>query len=261
MAKARKTVTASEFAEAQEHLRDHIINRPWYRGAALTEDPKRRRIIPTFWTTDIKEAREYAKVPIFSGQIIKGYKPGKIITAKIDPSKILFGGDPDAAVQLGIADQYEALVDKLGKYHVETDKLISKEARRQGYQAQLIDMKQLEIYTPNIITVTKQETVPVPSRSSRIKSERKPSREIGILKPKPAIKQSYRGVAIDRSLLAKNVVQVNDTRWLKQPNRYDVRGIDTPGSRRIIPGVAYADKGGKRLSRKRHRGWKRLNLR
>ena len=84
---AKKTVTAEDFANAQQHLRDHIKNRPWYRGASATEDPKRRRVVPTFWTTDIKEAREYAKIPCYKkftrGQVIQGYKPGQIITSPV----------------------------------------------------------------------------------------------------------------------------------------------------------------------------------
>lgn len=44
-------------------------------------------------------------------------------------------------------------------------------------------------------------------------------------------KQSDRALAIDRSLLAKQVVSVGDPRWLKHPNRFDIRGVDTPKKR------------------------------
>ena len=70
-------------------------------------------------------------------------------------------------------------------------------------------------------------------------------------------KRSDRAMAIDRSLLAKQVVSVDDPRWLKRPNRLDVRGIDTPSRSRRSKGV-YADKGRSRMSRKPHRNWKRI---
>jgi hypothetical protein len=69
-------------------------------------------------------------------------------------------------------------------------------------------------------------------------------------------KRSDRAMAIDRSLLAKRVVAVDDPRWLKHPNRLDVRGIDTP----VRPGVAYADRQAKRLSRRKHRGFRRIRF-
>jgi hypothetical protein len=70
-------------------------------------------------------------------------------------------------------------------------------------------------------------------------------------------KQSDRAMAIDRSLLAKRVVAVDDPRWLRHPNRFDVRGVDTPSRARRSKGV-YADKGQRRMSRKRHRNWRRI---
>jgi len=94
----------------------------------------------------------------------------------------------------------------------------------------------------------------------------KPSKTEAKAEPKPKFvldkvaKQSDRALAIDRSLLAKQVVTVEDPRWLKHPNRFDVRGVDTPGSKRILPGVAYADRKAKRLSRKHHRGWKKVRF-
>jgi hypothetical protein len=105
---------------------------------------------------------------------------------------------------------------------------------------------------------------PEPRAEAKAKPKREPKpkkeKEIGILKPKPAAKpQSDRALAIDRSLLAKNVVQSTDPRWLAQPNRYDVRGIDTPGSGRIGR-TGFTDKGKTRLSRRHHRGWKKAQL-
>jgi hypothetical protein len=100
---------------------------------------------------------------------------------------------------------------------------------------------------------------PEAAAEAKAKPEPKQHKEIGILQTKPT-KQSDRALAIDRSLLAKQVVSVDDPRWLKRPNRFDVRGVDTPGSHRIIPGVAYADRGKQRLSRKHHRGWKKVKF-
>lgn len=97
----------------------------------------------------------------------------------------------------------------------------------------------------------------------------KPHKEITALKPKPRMgvpgrfkkprtKQSNRAIAIDRALLAKQVVQVDDPRWLRHPNRFDVRGIDTPSSGRITSRTGFTDRGKTRMSRKHHRGWKRV---
>jgi len=94
---------------------------------------------------------------------------------------------------------------------------------------------------------------------ARIKELQKPKREIAALKTKP-VKQSDRALAIDRSLLARQVVTVDDPRWLKRPNRFDVRGVDTPGSGRIRAGVAYTDKGKKRMARKPHKGWRKIKF-
>lgn len=74
-------------------------------------------------------------------------------------------------------------------------------------------------------------------------------------------KRSDRAIAIDRALLAKRVVTVDNADvWRKNPNRVDIRGVDTPVRGRIVAGVAYADKGKKRLSRKHHRGWKKVKF-
>ena len=98
------------------------------------------------------------------------------------------------------------------------------------------------------------------------KKEPKQRKEIAALKPKPSVagiqdKRSDRAIAIDRALLAKRVVTVDNAEvWRKNPNRVDIRGVDTPGRGRILPGVAYADKGKKRLSRKHHRGFKKIKF-
>lgn len=99
-----------------------------------------------------------------------------------------------------------------------------------------------------------------PETLAKEKAETKPKKEIAALKAKPSVKQSDRAIAIDRALLAKQVVPINDPRWLKRPNRFDVRGVDTPGSRKVVAGVAYADKGKKRLSRRHHRGFRKIKF-
>jgi len=72
-------------------------------------------------------------------------------------------------------------------------------------------------------------------------------------------KRSPRAIAMDNLLLAKKIHPlVNAEAWAKSPNRTDIRGVDTPGRGKIVSGVAYADKGKKRLSRKRHRGFKKI---
>jgi len=73
--------------------------------------------------------------------------------------------------------------------------------------------------------------------------------------------RSSRALAIDNALLAKRVVTIDNADvWRKNPNRVDIRGIDTPGSGRIRAGVAYADKGQKRLARKHHKGWRKIKF-
>lgn len=70
-----------------------------------------------------------------------------------------------------------------------------------------------------------------------------------------------RAILIDNALLARQVVPIDSAqKWLKAPNRYDIQGVDTPSHGRIVAGVAYADKGKKRLSRKHHRGWKKIKF-
>jgi len=46
--------------------------------------------------------------------------------------------------------------------------------------------------------------------------------------------------------------------WAKQPNRLDIRGVNPRGRSRVVPGVAYADRKQNRLSRIRHKGFKRI---
>jgi len=98
------------------------------------------------------------------------------------------------------------------------------------------------------------------------KKESKPQKEIAILRAKPSVggiqdKRSERAIAIDRALLAKRVVTVNDADvWRRTPNRVDIRGIDTPGSGRVTSRTGFADRGKTRLSRGHHRGWKKAKL-
>jgi hypothetical protein len=72
-------------------------------------------------------------------------------------------------------------------------------------------------------------------------------------------KRPARAVAIDRGLLAVEVVPMSKADiWGRHPNRLDIRGIDTPRRGRVVAGVAYADRAQRRLSRQHHRGWKRV---
>jgi hypothetical protein len=66
--------------------------------------------------------------------------------------------------------------------------------------------------------------------------------------------QHPRAVIIERSLKLGQLVPME-----KGKERLDIRGrIALP--ERILPGVAYSDKKGQRLSRARHRNWKRIKL-
>lgn len=78
---------------------------------------------------------------------------------------------------------------------------------------------------------------------------------------KTQAKRTPRAIIIDNSLLAKQVVPISKVElWAKNPNRLDIRGVDTPGSRRVTSRTGFTDKGGARLSRRHHRGWKKIKL-
>jgi len=69
-------------------------------------------------------------------------------------------------------------------------------------------------------------------------------------------------IILDNSLQANRIIPISQAEvWAKNPNRMDIRGVDTPGSRSSIKrGRAYADKGKQRLSRVRHKGFKKIKL-
>jgi hypothetical protein len=68
-------------------------------------------------------------------------------------------------------------------------------------------------------------------------------------------------LAMDNSILSQKVVPLHQAHvWAKAPNRYDIKGVDTPGRGRIVTGVGYADKGTKRMARKPRKGWKRVKF-
>jgi len=107
------------------------------------------------------------------------------------------------------------------------------------------------------------QTLAKPQLKGKTKPERKAvtilAGEAQALIDKIQAKRSPRAVAIDNSLLAVKVVPMSKAGlWGKHPNRLDIRGVDTPKRGRIMAGVAYADKGQRRLSRRQHRGWKRI---
>lgn len=87
--------------------------------------------------------------------------------------------------------------------------------------------KWITIYPKDVRAKIEAKSQTKEAMAETVKAKPKPHKEIGVLQSKPT-KQSDRGVAIDRSLLAKQVVAVDDSRWLKRPNRFDVRGVDTP---------------------------------
>lgn len=91
------------------------------------------------------------------------------------------------------------------------------------------------------------------------KAEKMLATEAQALIAKTQAKRSPRAVAIDRSLMAVVVVPLSKADvWARNPNRIDIRGVDTPG--RIRPGVAYGTKGLTKLSRTKRRGFKRIRL-
>jgi hypothetical protein len=72
-------------------------------------------------------------------------------------------------------------------------------------------------------------------------------------------KRTPKAIAIDNSRLAIQVVPLSKAGlWGKHPNRLDIKGVDTP--RRVLPGIGYSDKRGRRLSRTHHRGFKKIKF-
>ena len=72
-------------------------------------------------------------------------------------------------------------------------------------------------------------------------------------------KRTSRALSQDEARLAQTVLPASQAaRWAKAPNRFDIRGVDTPGRGRIQPGVGYADKGKQRLSRQKHKGFRKI---
>jgi hypothetical protein len=68
-------------------------------------------------------------------------------------------------------------------------------------------------------------------------------------------------LAMDNAILSQKVVPLEKAHvWAKAPNRYDIRGVDTPSRGRIVAGVGYADKGAKRIARKPRKGWKKVKF-
>jgi len=69
--------------------------------------------------------------------------------------------------------------------------------------------------------------------------------------------------ATDKAFKAQRVLPVEQAhKWAKAPHRYDIKGVDTPCARErpLIPGIAYADKGAKRMARKPRKGWKKVKF-
>lgn len=107
------------------------------------------------------------------------------------------------------------------------------------------------------------ERLTKPSLKGKQKPERKAEKmlasEAQALIVKIQGKRTAKAVAIDKSKLAVEIVPISKAElWGKHPNRLDIKGVDTP--RRILPGVAYSDRGGRRLSRIHHRGFKKIKF-
>jgi hypothetical protein len=91
------------------------------------------------------------------------------------------------------------------------------------------------------------------------KAEKMLAGEAQALIAKIQAKRSTLAIATDKGKLAVEIVPMSKAGlWAKHPNRLDIRRVDTPGRHRILPGVAYADRKGARLSRTKHRGFKRI---
>lgn len=107
-------------------------------------------------------------------------------------------------------------------------------------------------------TGTMVRTVASAEPKGRTKPERK-AKAMAKDVARALIEKTQRGrtdqaIAMDNALLAKRVVPISQAaKWAKRPNRFDIRGVDTPRK-----GIAYQDRKGKRLSRRPHRGWKRV---
>jgi len=188
--------------------------------------------------------------------------------AKPEPKVESKGGDWHD--RFDFIQQHPAVIEAHRKVRQQQEKMARRnrwgEARRfEGRVAgnQLDELKRLRERADKAVEKAGKEYEAKVEAKPKPKPEPKPRKEIKALPPRPSgiqIKQSDRALAIDRSLLAKQVVTVDNPRWLKHPNRLDVRGIDTPGRGRIVKGVAYADRGKQRLSRRHHRGWKKVRF-
>ncbi|MBV6342962.1 hypothetical protein [Candidatus Magnetobacterium casense] len=134
--------------------KEYIEGRKWYRGTKASEAPTRRAGKVTYWTPDKKLARGYADPRRYDHK-----HPMQLITAKITPTKLFVGNDPAIVRKLGIEKRYDRLVAQGKKWDKSTDKWIEGEARKAGYDVQIIDKKQLVAFKPRVIKIVRVDRV------------------------------------------------------------------------------------------------------
>lgn len=102
---------------------------------------------------------------------------------------------------------------------------------------------------------------PKPRTKAEAKAKGMLADEVQKLIAKVQASRTPAAIAMDNAILANRVLPLSKANvWAKHPNRVDIRGVDTPVRGRIVAGVAYADKGKKRLSRKHHKGFRKIKL-
>lgn len=111
-------------------------------------------------------------------------------------------------------------------------------------------------------TTTLLQSLAKPTLKGKPKPARKAEKMLAgvaqALIEKTQAKRTTTAIALDNALLAKRVVPMSKAGiWAKTPNRCDIRGVDTPRRQASKTGV-FTDRKGERLSRRYHRGWKRV---
>lgn len=119
--------------------KSYIRNRFWYRAPGQKGEDVRRRVV-TYWTTELKYARALAR-----------QRGTKVLKARILPNRGLKGSSPDLAEQLGIYKKWLAL-EKRGRWRGAAI-LLGREARKRGFDVQVIDKTQIAVFKPNIMTL------------------------------------------------------------------------------------------------------------
>jgi len=119
----------------------YISNRPWYRGATATENVKKR--LQTFWTTDRNVAMRYARL-----------RKGQLLTARINPSRIARGADPNIAEAFGKYKIYQKLMLASDDGREASD-LVANLLKDKGVQVRAISRNQITVLDPSVFTSIK----------------------------------------------------------------------------------------------------------